>query len=630
MPKIRQAYGLWKSPLTPKRMAHGIRLKDAQWDEGGALVWLEGRPERSALVLQPSGVDARRDLNSELSARARLGYGGGDFTVGHGQVYFVEAASGSIYRQPITSGVARPVTPGFGQAAAPRLSPDGRWLLFVHSEAGEDSLGVVDAEGRLWPHRLVSGEDFYMQPAWHPDGIRIAWITWNHPNMPWDGTTLRLGRLAFPEKGLPILTDVTTLAGDADTSIFQPEFSPDGRSLAYVSDASGWWHIYLHDLTSGETRQLTQGNAEHGLAAWVQGMRTYGFTPDGKSLHFIRMQSGFASLWRAELPSGRLERLELPAEYTWLAQISVSPKDGRIALLASGGRTPNRLIVYSPEGETRVMSRSEAEDLAATTYALPQPITWNGMDGGETYGMFYTPQSETFEGVGLPPLIVQVHGGPTSQRNASFDDEVQFFTSRGYAVLAPNHRGSTGYGRDYRNRLRGNWGIYDVQDSVSGARHLVEQGKVDGKRLVIMGGSAGGFTVLKALEEYPGFFKAGVDLYGVSDQFDFIAGTTHKFEERYNDTMLGPYPEAADLYRERSPLFFVDQIQDPIAVFQGEDDIVVPRHHSDAVVKSLQRRGVPHVYHLYPGEGHGFTKPETIEHYYTEVERFLKQYVVLT
>jgi dipeptidyl aminopeptidase/acylaminoacyl peptidase len=621
-------------------MGRGLRLIDAQWDESGTLLWLEGRAGRNVLVVQPPGGDAPRDLSAEFAARSRLGYGGGEFSVSHrrpsgrqaegGLVFFAEAASGRLYRQSLASGTAHPLTPGFGYAASPRLSPDGLWVAFVHSYEGNDSLGIVDVEGRLWPHRLVSGDDFYMQPAWHPDCRRIAWVAWNHPNMPWDGTFLRLGSLAFPQMGLPTLRQVVTLAGSADTAIFQPEFSPDGRSLAYVSDQSGWGHIYLHDLESGDTRQLTHGEAEHGLPAWIQDMRTYGFAPDGKSLVCIRRECGFASLWRLDLETGGERRIDLPPEYTWLEQIAVSPLDGEVVLQASGGRTPKRLIAIHPDGKTRVLRRSDAEDLPPESYSLPEPITWSGMDGGNVYGLFYPPQSEQFEGTGLPPLIVQVHGGPTSARNASFDDEVQFFTSRGYAVLQVNHRGSTGYGRVYQDRLRGNWGVYDVQDSVSGARYLAEAGRVDGTKLVIRGGSAGGFTVLKALEDYPGVFKAGVNLYGVSDQFDFLVGSTHKFEERYNDTMLGPFPEAATLYKERSPLFFVDQIQDPIAVFQGEDDIVVPRHHSDAVVESLKRRGVPHVYHLYPGEGHGFSKPETIEHYYTEVEKFLRQYVIYT
>ena len=224
---------------------------------------------------------------------------------------------------------------------------------------------------------------------------------------------------------------------------------------------------------------------------------------------------------------------------------------------------------------------------------------------------------------------MHVHGGPTSQGTSAFNPQLQFFTSRGFAVLEVNYRGSTGYGRDYRNMLRGSWGIYDVQDSVSGARYLGEQGKVDGSRLVVMGGSAGGFTVLKAMEDFPGFFKAGICLYGVSNQFT-LAAETHKFEARYSDSLLGPLPEAAAIYRDRSPIFFADKIIDPIAIFQGEVDVVVPRSQSDEVVENLQRRGVPYIYHVYPGEGHGFRKAETIEHFYQAVERFLRQYVIFS
>ena len=249
------------------------------------------------------------------------------------------------------------------------------------------------------------------------------------------------------------------------------------------------------------------------------------------------------------------------------------------------------------------------------------------MDGEPTFGLYYAPQNEAFEGIGLPPLVVLVHGGPTSQRVASFNGGAQFFTSRGYAVLDVNYRGSTGYGREFRNKLRGSWGVYDVQDSVSGVRALIDQKLVDPARIIIMGGSAGGFTVLKALEDYPGFFKAGICLYGVSNQFTFAA-ETHKFEAQYDDYLLGTLPQAAEIYRKRSPLFYVERIRDPMIIFQGEEDKVVPRAQSDEVVASLERRGIPHEYHLYPGEGHGFRKTETIEHMYKAIDKFLQQYVI--
>jgi dipeptidyl aminopeptidase/acylaminoacyl peptidase len=633
---ISRQYGLWDSPLKPVSLARGIGFSEVGWDRDGTLVWREGRSDRGVLVVQPPDGQARRDLNNEYSVRARVGYGGGDFTVGQGKVYFIEASSGRIYSQSLNGGVPHPVTPAFGQSAAPALSPDGRWLLFVHTYEGQDSLGIVDAEGTAWPARLVSGNDFYMQPAWHPDGDRIAWIAWDFPNMPWDGTFLNLAKIVRLSRskpsqglaGLPIATDIITVAGDENTSIFQPEFSPDGRYLAYVSDASGWWQIYLHDLESGAPRQLTSIQAEHGTPAWVQGERTYAFSPDGKSIWSLRNQEGVISLWEIDLVSGKDRHLPVDQAYTSLEQISMKPGGRQAALIASGGRQPSRVIsVGSTQAEEHIWARATSEELPRDFYSLPQPINWQGMDGGTVYGLYYPPHNPDFAGIGKPPLIVHVHGGPTSQAIDAFNPLAQFFATRGYAFLEVNYRGSTGYGRAYRDMLRGHWGVYDVHDSVSGARSLAEQGQVDENKLVIMGGSAGGFTVLKALEDSPGFFKAGICLYGVSNQFT-LAADTHKFEARYSDQLLGPLPQAAGIYRERSPIFFTDKIQDALVIFQGEEDVVVPRSQSDEVAASLQRRGVQHLYKIYPGEGHGFRKIENVENMYQTIEKFLRQYVI--
>ena len=630
--KIRRPFGLWDSAVTPASLAQGLALADLAWDDDDSLVWLEFRSGRGVLVCQTPDGQAPRDLNSEFSVRAHVGYGGGDFTVGGGQVYFADGDSGRIYRQPLAFGRPRPVTPGFGRMAAPTLSPDRRWLLFVRSYEGQDSLEIVDTMGEFWPQKLVSGDDFYMQPAWHPDGERMAWISWNHPNMPWDGASLRIARLRFAEGSLPVLDEMFDVAGDENTSVFQPEFSPDGKYLAYVSDASGWWQLYLHDLANAEQRQLTFAEAEHGLPAWGQGMRTYAFSPDSSGIFFTRLQNSQTSLWRFNLDEGTEQRLEING-YSALDCLRVSQEE--IALIASGGSTPSRVITFSTRSasadgkisDVHIRRRANSEILPQAAYSEPYPIEWSGTDGGTAYGLFYAPHSQEFEGIGKPPLIVNVHGGPTSQATAAFSPRAQFFTSRGFAYLEVNHRGSTGFGRQYRDMLRGNWGIYDVQDAVSAARSLVEQGRVDGGRMVIMGGSAGGFTVLKTLEDFPGVFKAGICLFGVSNQFA-LAAETHKFEARYSDLLLGPLPEAAAIYRERSPIFFANRIQDAIAVFQGEDDEVVPRRQSDEIVASLRQRGVPHIYHVYPGEGHGFRKAETITHYYQALERFLKEYVI--
>ena len=623
----QKQFGIWPSPITALSLARGINFNDLAWDNDGTLIWRETRSGHGALVIQPPDGQARRDLNSEFNVRAGVGYGGGDFTVANGFVYFVEAKSGRIYRQPTHKGTAKAITPAFGNAASPAVSPDAKYLLFVHTYERQDCIAITDTEGQYWPQRLVSGDDFYMQPCWHPAGDRIAWVTWNHPKMPWDGTTLKIGTLVQGNHGLPALDEVITVTGDENTAVFGAQFSPDGRYLAYVADPDGWWQLYVYNLESGEHKMLTGGEAEHGVPAWVQGLRTFSFAPDGKSIYFLQNRDGFVGLWRVEIESGMQERIRIGSEYTWMGQVAAAPDGQRVAVIASGGRVPTRIVTYDPQAGTRVVARSLPEDLPPKNYALPSPTTWKGMDGEDVHGIYYAPRNPNFEGLGLPPLMVLVHGGPTSQRSANFDSQAQFFTSRGWAVLQVNYRGSTGYGRAYREKLRGNWGIYDVQDAVSGAQALVEDGLVDGGKLVIMGGSAGGFTVLKALEDYPGVFKAGACLYGVANQFTLVADT-HKFEERYSDSLLGSLPEAAEIYRQRSPIFFADRIQDPVIVFQGEDDQVVPKNQSDEIVAALQRNGVPHEYHVYPGEGHGFRKSETIEKFYTTLERFLKTYVI--
>lgn len=615
------------------------------WDENGSLIWHEGRSDRGALVVLPADGQAPRDLNSQYSVRAKVGYGGGDFGIGHQSAYFIDAELGNLIRQPLAHGQATAITPAFGRAAAPCVSPDGRWLLFVHSYQDQDCLAIVDSVGKFWPKKLDADNDFYMQPTWCPvagdeASYRIAWIAWDHPNMPWDGTYLRVGRLQLRKGELPEFVDVQTLAGDDHTSIFQPQFSPDGKYLAFVSDASGWWQIYWMDLGTGSVQQLTDEQAEHAVPAWVQGLRTYQFSPAGDRLFYLRSLDGMTGLWELDLATGRADQLQLDPVYTSLEQIAVSKSPVGppvIALLASGDRVPLRLITIPADQQAsqvdplsrpaRVIKRTQAEEIHPNDYASSQHIQWVGMDGEPVHGLMYNPHNERYKGIGKPPLMLLVHGGPTSQKGASFDTSVQYFTSRGYAVLEVNYRGSSGYGRAYRDALKSNWGIHDVQDAVSGARFLADQGLVDRDKIVIMGGSAGGFTALKALEDFPGYFKAGVCLYAVSNQFT-LAAETHKFEAHYSDSLIGPLPEAADLYYQRSPIYFVDKIQDPVAVFQGEADQVVPRKQSDELVASLKQRNIPHIYHVYPDEGHGFRKPETIEHFYKTLEQFLRQYVI--
>ncbi len=622
-------FGLWSSPITPKMLATSLRLGEPCWDtDGRTLGWVEGRSDRGVLVVRIEGEGAPRDLTTDISVRAFVGYGGGDFTLAHGYAYFVGQADQRIYRQRIAGGNARPITPAFGAASTPVVSPDGRWLAYVHTYEDVDCIAIVDTEGRHLPQRLAEGRDFYMQPVWSKDGQSVAWVEWDHPSMPWDGTELRVATLGFPEGGLPVLANSRVVAGGPETAIFQPSFGADGR-LLFVSDEGGWGNVHALDPRTGATTRVTSGAGEFGQPAWAHGQRTHALTASGV-LVAVRGRQGFDTL-SVVAPGGGSRDIDLSRwGYQVLGSPAASAAHNRVAFVAAGGQLPARVIVVDvdrPDEVPEVVRRADGETVPRASLSAPAPVSWTSFDGEEAYGLYYPPASERFVGTGAPPLVVLVHGGPTSHVAATWSAQSQFFATRGYAVLQVNYRGSSGHGREYMLKLRASWGIYDIEDCRTGAQAMVERGMADGSRLVIMGGSAGGFTVLQSLVKFPGFYKAGLSLFGVANMFT-LASDTHKFEARYLDSLLGPLPEAAAVYKERSPIFHAANIVDPIAVFQGEIDRVVPREQSDSIVASLRSRGVPHEYHVYEGEGHGWRKAETIEKFYGAVERFLKQYVL--
>lgn len=626
--KTTRPYGLWESLITPASLAEERRLGAPQWDSDGAtLVWLEGRSDRGVLVAWRVGEDAPRELTSELSVRAEVGYGGGDFTVHGGYVYFAVHKDGRLFRQPLAGGPAQPITPRFGEAAAPCVSPDDRWVVYVHHDGQDDRLAVVDSSGSTWPQVLAQGHDFYMQPCWSPDGRRLAYLAWDHPNMPWDGTLLYLADVEFLAQGTPRLVHVRQVAGGPEVSIFQPEFTPDGSKLLFVSDETGWGRLACLDLASHERRWLTPEGVEYAVPAWLQGQRTFAACADGRHVAAAAGQQGFVRLELIDIASGTRQPVAALADYTDVSYPAAHPRAAKVALLAGSPRIPTRLVLHDLSTQaTQIVARTNGETLPPDELATAEAMSWPS--AGETaYGLYYAPHSTRFESPGRPPLVVIVHGGPTSQVRAGWRPEAQFLATRGYAVLFVNYRGSTGYGRNYMLRLRGNWGICDVEDCLSGVEHLAVLGWIDRERTVIMGGSAGGFTVLQTLAQFPEAFTAGISLYGVANQFA-LAADTHKFERHYTDSLIGPLPEAAAKYRERSPVFHACRIKRPLAVFQGDIDRVVPREQSEAIVDVLRRSGTPHEYHVYQGEGHGWRKRETIEHYYRAVESFLKRYVI--
>lgn len=691
--RASRAYGLWSSPIGADVILGGARLGDVAWDaDSGQLVWSESSEGHGVLfAADPNGSgDAPRQLTTGLNVRGRLGYGGGEFTVAGGHVYFA-ADEGRLYRQSLSVNDSTPITPAFGAAAAPVVHPGGSLVAYVHSVDDIDRIALVDSAGKSWPHILAQGHDFYMHPAWHPSGTMFAYVTWDFPDMPWDRSQLHIARFDESAPSGPSLYDSRIVAGSSatagpddadrdDLSVMQPTFSPDGRLLVYISDATGFWQLYAYDVQADEHIQLTDAPFEHGVPAWVHGQRTYAFAPDGRSIFYIRNEKGYHRLLRCTLYDDagdvhpRSEEVHGDfSEYGVMTQIAIAPSGvvtdvpsatsstddtsasrassspfAGVAFIGEGPNVPARIVVATVDAgatdgpaaaatadeaplapRVHVIRRSQAENFVPGILSRPEPITWQATDGTPVHGLYYPPTNPHFDGDGAPPAVISIHGGPTAQSLPEFNGKAQFFTSRGYAYVEPNYRGSTGFGRAYRNMLHGNWGVADVEDALDSAQWLVDNGHADSNRLIIMGGSAGGYTALRALIERPGFFKAAINMYGVADLFG-LAMDTHKFERHYTDRLVGPLPEAAPLYRDRSPVFHAHLINDPVAVFQGTADNVVPKSQSDAIVAALQRSGTPCEYHVYEGAGHGWRQPETVEAVYDAIDKFLQRYVIFT
>ncbi|MDZ7844837.1 MAG: S9 family peptidase [Anaerolineales bacterium] len=626
-PKKVKSYGTWPSPVTPEITGLLRELSEPAWAAGGHLLWREQASDRADLMILRSGEDQPVTLTPEISIGGGVLYGGGSFSVRGRQAVAVEKGSGRLLTWQLPGGKARLLAELPGRAASPRIAPDGKRVLFVHSHQDEDSIHQINPAGGGPALKLITGADFYNFPRWHPGGKQIAWMCWDHPAMPWDSSRIHLGRVSTTADQQLTLADEKVIAGGEGTSAVQPEFSPDGKHLAYVSDRSGWWQLYIYQLESGQHRQLTFAEAEHGLPAWLQDMRTFAFSNEGSRIYFLRNQEGCISLWELDLAARKEQQIELNQDYTWLGGISVSPEDDTLALIASQGTKPQRLITLDRSGLTNIVRQAYPGKTPEDLFSNPRSVSWDTGTGTAVHGLFYPPHHPDYTGEGRPPLLVLVHSGPTRQKWAEFEPRVQYFTSRGYAVLVVNYRGSTGYGRAYREALYGEWGLVDVWDCVSGAQYAVDRGWVDPGKMAIMGSSAGGLTVLRALIEHPGVFQAGISMYGVVNHLTLLDNPP-KFERDYSQHLLGPYPQEEEIYRQRSPLFFVDQIRDPVIIFQGGKDPVVPRKQAEAIVTALQENGVPYEYKLYPEEGHGFKKAENIHDFYHRVEKFLGKHLL--
>lgn len=604
-------YGTWKSPITAGLIAGTTISLSSLAIENETFYWLEGRPAEGGrtVIVRQSG-DGPGNLAEDVTptgfnVRSRVHeYGGGAALVADGDVYFVNFDAQRIYcHRP--GDAPRAVTPEtVGRFADMQLDRRRRRLICVredHSgpEEPRNELVAVNLEGRAI--EVLDGDhDFVASPRLDEACDHLAWLTWDHPDMPWDGTTLWMaqfddeGRIGTPQK----------IAGGSGESIFQPEWTAEGE-LLFVSDRSNWWNLYK--TSKHGILPVSPVDAEFGLPQWAFGMSTYGVAGDGRIVA-SRCQAGE---WQLGVIDGEgFEAFDLP--YSDISGVRVS--DGTVLFVGSSAITAPQLVRLDiGTGEHTILRYSSVVDLDAGYLSQPESIEFPSAGGAMSYGFYYPPANRNFKAPAgeLPPLIVRGHGGPTGAASAALNLSIQFWTSRGFAVLDVNYRGSTGFGRAYREALYGNWGVADVDDMVAGAEYLVERGDVDPKRLMIRGGSAGGFTTLAALT-FRDTFSAGASHYGIGDLMA-LARDTHKFESRYLDRIVGPLPESEAIYRERSPINYTDQLDCPVIFLQGLDDKVVPPNQAESMVDALKAKGIPVAYLAFEGEGHGFRKAENVE-----------------
>ncbi|OJY48624.1 S9 family peptidase [Pseudonocardia sp. 73-21] len=606
-------FGSWPTPITSELVVSAAVRLGALHLDGDDVVWDEGRPSeggRTQIVRRTPDNTTTDLLPDGMNARSAVHeYGGAAWWARDGVVWFVNWDDQRLYR--LADGGATPLTP---EPATPRadryadgdLSTDGATVVCVREHhdgpAATDVRNEIvrlDARTPGTPEVLVTGPDFVAAPRVSPDGLHLAWVQWNHPSMPWDSTELVVRNLRTGEE--------TVIAGGKGESVAEPRWQADG-SLWFLSDRTDWWNLY-RCAPGVDIEPVVRIDAEIGVPAWVFGSARYAVRPDGSTV-FARRRNGYDGLVLRSA-DGTLTDIDTP--FSLFGALRAAP-DGTVVVLA--GAPEQEVGVHRIDPGTGAVEALRApRDLRVDPgyLSVPEHITFPSDDGRTAHALFYPPANPDRTGPdgALPPLLVEIHGGPTSSAVPVLSTSVQYWTSRGFAVVDVNYGGSTGYGRAFREELLGNWGVVDVADCLAAARWLAARGRVDGGRMAIRGGSAGGFTTLAALARDDTPFAAGADHFGVAD-LEALATDTHKFESRYLDRLVGPYPQDRDVYVERSPIHHVERFTKPLIVLQGMQDPIVPPNQSEKIVDALRERKVPVAYLLFDGEQHGFRRSENI------------------
>ena len=590
--------------------------------DGRSIYWIESIDGRGSLM-QMNAEGAVQNLGGEYDIRGGVGYGGGEFDVNSAGIAFADSSGALFGSKSGNAADARAITPAWGGSAAPALSPRGDWVLYVYQQGEINGLAICRTHGLTWPVQLALGADFYMQPAWHPSGEMITWVEWNHPNMPWDAGHVKLGQLG----GMQLrLLEEQWLGGGIGAPASQPQFSPDGKWLSYIQRDGDWDSLVLYNLKKKERRVLLPAAQGHLVQpAWVQGMRSFAWASDGRSIYYFRYFHGSTSLWQVNLRSGKSKQLPIEP-VCWAEQLDCAAGENGdvLVFLGSTARTPKQIWRLDGQGLTCAVANC-LTGVQAESISLPQEIRFKSSSGVVVFGIYYPP-AVTDQPASAPALILDIHSGPTGADPLCFSSEAAFFTSRGYAYARVNYRGSSGYGYAYQDALRERWGIVDVEDSLHFVEELVRRGLADPQRLVIKGSSAGGFTALNALIQKPGLFKAAICSYAVGDLVD-DAQHTHKFEKYYHRFLTGSFEQDYQRFMDRSPIFHVEGIRDPVALFHGDSDKVVSPTQSEQIYERLTQRGIPCTLKIYAGEGHGFRKPETLADFYQSMLDFLEEHL---
>lgn len=604
-------YGSWKSPITSDLIVSAVVGLGQVVLDGDDIYWVEQRPTEGGrnVVVQrtPDGKTIDR-TPAPFNARTRVHeYGGGAFVVHDGTLYFSNFSDQRLYSQ-IGEEPPQPLTPEDNWRYADSVIDQKRDRLICvredHSAEGQEAVNtIVSVDVATGKNRvLVSGNDFYASARLSPDGSQLAWLTWHHPNMPWDGTELWVGDIQADGS----LGNTKRIAGGQEESIFQPAWSPDGV-LYFISDRTNWWNVYR--FRNGHIEPLCEKAAEFGRPQWAFGMSTYAFA-SAERLICSYSENGAWHLASLDTHTKQLTEIETP--YTDISGIHVHA--GRIVFGAGSPTQPPCIVQLDlASQQLSVLRRASDNNLDTGYLSTPEAIAFPTEQGRTAHALFYPPCNRDYTAVTdeRPPLLVKSHGGPTAAAGSTLSLGIQYWTSRGVAVLDVNYGGSTGYGRAYRQRLNGQWGIVDVDDCANGARYLVERGEVDGERLAITGGSAGGYTTLCALT-FRDVFRAGASHYGICD-LEVLARDTHKFESRYLDSLVGPYPEQKDVYQQRSPIHFTDRLACPLILFQGLEDKIVPPNQAELMANALRKKGLPVAHVPFEGEQHGFRRAENIK-----------------